>query len=110
MALTFQDGVVELRRADGSLRQAVSLGGCGRYGFWFGGDVLSLEGPERTARIRVGRMRSSSAKSRLAASRQVIAAGRNRHAESAALAKRALYIHRAAVPRREFGHQRQTDA
>lgn len=53
MALTFQDGVVELRRADGSLRQAVSLGGCGRYGFWFGGDVLSLEGPERTARIRV---------------------------------------------------------
>lgn len=53
MALSFQDGVVELRRADGSLRQAVNLRGCTGYGFFQGGDVLSLSNGTVTARIRV---------------------------------------------------------
>lgn len=52
-ALTFQDGVVELRRADGSLRQAVSLGSCSPFWFQQGGDEISLSSGKDSARIRV---------------------------------------------------------
>lgn len=43
MALPFGDGVIELRRADNSLRKAVKLGSCAWYGLSVKGNTLQAE-------------------------------------------------------------------